>query len=125
MFIIQKLLLLFCIKNNSKNNFFITEKSNTFTKLQYNNVTPTNFLYKLNKKKTSGCDERFPINDTYYNDTLLYNIKEFTIKKNLLNILINDKISIHTKIKILEDNEIKAPDLLAGGLMNNFNYEDL
>ena len=42
--------------------------------------------------------------------------------KKLLDILENDKISINTKLNLLEDNTIKPINLTAGGLMDDFNF---
>jgi hypothetical protein len=69
----------------------------------------------------SGNDERFPINDTN-NDAQITNIYINHERKKLLDILQNDKISINTKLNLLEDNTIKPINLTAGGLMDDFNF---
>jgi hypothetical protein len=69
----------------------------------------------------TGNDERYPINETI-NETEIYNIYKNHEKKKLLDILENDKISINTKLNLLEDNTIKPINLTAGGLMDDFNF---
>lgn len=69
----------------------------------------------------SGNDERFPINVTN-NATQINYIYINHEKKKLLDILQNDKISINTKLNLLEDNTIKPINLTAGGLMDDFNF---
>ena len=66
----------------------------------------------------SGNDERYPINETN-NEAEIY-INHENIK--LLDILQNDKISINTKLDLLEDNTIKPINLTVGGLMDDFNF---
>jgi hypothetical protein len=72
----------------------------------------------------TGNDERYPINDTnneveVYN---IYNIYKNHEKKNLLDILQNDKVSINIKLNLVEDNTIKPINLTSGGLMYDFNF---
>ena len=69
----------------------------------------------------SGNDERYPINETN-NEAQMNNIYINHEKKKLLDILQNDKISINTKLDLLEDNTIKPINLTAGGLMDDFNF---
>ena len=69
----------------------------------------------------TGNDERYPINETK-NEAQLYNIYKNHENKKLLNILENDKISINTKLDLLENNTVKPINLTAGGLMNDFNF---
>lgn len=69
----------------------------------------------------SGNDERYPINETN-NEVEIYNIYKNYENKKLLDILENDKISINTKLNLLEDNIIKPINLTAGGLMDDFNF---
>ena len=75
----------------------------------------------LNAKKKSGNDERYRIerNETEIK-TQLFNLKQNFEKKQMLEFLQNDKISIHTKLDTLKDNSIKAYNLKAGGLINDF-----
>ena len=69
----------------------------------------------------SGNDERYPINETN-NEAEIYNIYKNHENKKLLDILQNDKISINTKLDLLEDNTIKPINLTVGGLMDDFNF---
>ena len=69
----------------------------------------------------TGNDERFPINETN-NEAEIYNIHRNNEKKKLLDILENDKISINTKLDLLQDNTIKPINLTVSGLMNDFNF---
>jgi hypothetical protein len=68
-----------------------------------------------------GNDERYPINETN-NEAEIYNIYKNHENKKLLDILENDKISINTKLDLLQDNTIKPINLTAGGLMDDFNF---
>ena len=52
----------------------------------------------------------------------MYNIYKNHENKKLLDILENDKISINTKLNLLEDNTIKPINLTASGLMDDFNF---
>jgi ethanolamine utilization protein EutP (predicted NTPase) len=69
----------------------------------------------------TGNDERYSINETN-NEVEIYNIYKNHENKKLLDILENDKISINTKLDLLEDNTIKPINLTAGGLMDDFNF---
>ena len=69
----------------------------------------------------TGNDERYPINETN-NDVEIYNIYKNHENKKLLDILKNDKISINTKLNLLEDSTIKPINLTAGSLMDDFNF---
>ena len=66
----------------------------------------------------SGNDEIYLINETN-NEAQIYINHE---NKKLLDILQNDKISINTKLDLLEDNTIKPINLTVGGLMDDFNF---
>ena len=101
------LLLCFVIyfkKYNNNNSYLLSSFSNT------NHIS----VY-------TGNDERFPINETI-NEIQLYNIYKLHENKKLLDIIENDKISINTKLNLLEDNTIKPINLTAGGLMDDFNF---
>ena len=69
----------------------------------------------------TGNDERYPINETN-NEVEIYNIYKNHEMKKLLDILENDKISINTKLDLLEDNAVKPINLTAGGLIDDFNF---
>ena len=73
------------------------------------------------RSESSGNDGRYPNNETN-NDSQLYNMYKNYERKKLLDILQNDKISINTKLYLLENNSIKPINLTAGGLMDDFNF---
>ena len=104
----MKFLLLFFIiyfkKNINNNSYLLSSFSNT------NHIS----VY-------TGNDERFPINETN-NEAQINNIYINHEKKKLLDVLQNDKISINTKLNLLQDNDIKPINLTAGGLMDDFNF---
>ena len=62
---------------------------------------------------------------------LLEKIGKYFIYKDFLKTLENDKVSIQEKLRIIEENNLLQPNdayiqsfnLLAGGLMNDFNFE--
>lgn len=85
-----------------------------------------------------GCDNRYPLNDNYtmtsFEDQILMTrIGKHFVYKDFLRMLENDKISILDKLRIIENNNLlnlhdDAPskyttNLLAGGLMDDFNWE--
>jgi hypothetical protein len=69
----------------------------------------------------TGNDERYPNNVTI-NEVEMYNIYKNHENKRLLDILENDKVSINTKLNLLQDNTIKPINLTASGLMDDFNF---
>jgi hypothetical protein len=91
----------------------------------------------------SGCDERYPIqqnniteniNQLIFSDeeiVLISKIRKYFIYKDFLRTLENNKISVKDKVRIIEDNNLLHLDdsskyttnLLAGGLMDDFNFE--
>ena len=72
---------------------------------------------------SSGLDERIMISNItnkYTNyDVEINKIKTNYKKKILLDKLLNAEISILEKLKLLEDNSIKPPNITAGGLKDN------
>ena len=72
---------------------------------------------------SSGLDERIMISNItnkYTNyDVEINKIKTNYKKKILLDKLLNAEISILEKLKLLEDNSIKPPNITAGGLKHN------
>jgi hypothetical protein len=112
-----------------------------FIILFFSLVTTPLLQYKFDRVEKniySGCDGRYP---TYENGTLtsyddqilLAKISRYFLYKDFLRTLENDKISIKDKLRIIEDNSLlnlddNAPskytiNLLAGGLMDDFNWE--
>ena len=95
-----------------------------YCQTNYNFLFHKNLNTYLNAKKTSGNDERY---SSEKNETeirmQLYNLQEIFEKKRLLDILQDDKVSINIKIELLKDNSIKASNLKAGGLFNEFDFD--
>ena len=104
--------------------------------------------YRFNKSLNfayDGCDERYPLNENNTNATrdivestlshkdqiLLTKIGKYFIYKDFLKTLEHGDISIHKKLRIIEENNllqkedsyIQSFNLLVGGLMNDFNFE--
>ena len=96
--------IVYCKKYINNNSYLLSTFSNT------------NY-----RSMNSGNDERFPINGTN-NEAQINNIYKNHENKKLLDILQNDKISINTKLDLLEDNTIKPINLTVGGLMDDFNF---
>jgi len=93
----------------------------------------------------NGYDERYPLSESnntaninvnelvFSNDDqiLLEKIGKYFIYKDFLKTLENDKVSIQEKLRIIEENNLLQPNdayiqsfnLLAGGIMNDFNFE--
>jgi hypothetical protein len=98
--------------------------------------------YKFDKMVNdvySGCDGRYPMNEnsitelTFSEDDqiLIAKIGKYFIYKDFLKTLENDKVSINNKLRVIENNNLLHLDdsskyvtnLLAGGLMDDFNFE--
>lgn len=104
-------------------------------------VTTSLLKYKFDKVERdiySGCDGRYIINEIDHEESLddqilITKIRKHFIYKEFLTTLENDKVSIHDKLRIIENNNLlqlddNAPskyttNLLAGGLMDDFNWE--
>lgn len=82
----------------------------------YNELTITKNKGEFNKNNTDGFDTRKTYNDTEFN------FHELLIKKQLLYKLLNNDLSIVDKLELLKDNEIRPPNLLAGGLFKDWNF---
>lgn len=85
-------------------------------------IIETNLKTYLKNQKFNGYDERFPLKNK--NITQIIEIQKFFEKKQLLDILTDNKISNNTKILLLKDINIKPFDIFAGGLMIDFDHED-
>jgi hypothetical protein len=96
--------LFYCQKNY---NILFSKKTNTY----------------LNAKVSSGNDERYSVekNETEIK-MQLHNLQKNFEKKRLLEILQDNNVSINTKIELLKDNSVKASNLKAGGLFNEFDF---
>jgi hypothetical protein len=77
----------------------------------------------LNVKVFSGNDERYSVekNETEIK-MQLHNLQKIFEKKRLLKIIQDNNVSINTKIELLKDNSVKASNLKAGGLFNEFDF---
>ena len=85
------------------------------------------------KQKCTGYDERYPknitndnTNNTNDDGNQTYEIYKLLLlydKKQLLDILENEKISINTKLELVKNNSIIAPNLSAGGLFRDWDYD--
>lgn len=95
--------------------------SNTFT-----NSDKSMLHKKIILHNNSGYDERFPkkINTTNYDVEQLIKIKQYFEKNTLLKILQDENVSIITKIAYLKDNCITPNNIVAGGLLKDFDFED-
>jgi hypothetical protein len=69
---------------------------------------------------SSGNDERYETHQI--KETYLNNLRQNFEKKRLLEILQDNNVSINTKIELLKDNSVKASNLKAGGLFNEFDF---
>jgi len=86
-------------------------------KIESNAFTP------VNKTSKNGIDERYPTNDSNCEDDfIIAKISELLRKKELLNILQDEKVSTFYKLELLKDNSIYSMNLNAGGLMDDFLY---
>jgi hypothetical protein len=82
-----------------------------------------NIYMSKNDKSIDGYDHRFPINPNKSEDEAkLYNISLSFKKKNILHLLTDEKVSMYTKNGILRENIIYLPNILAGGLMKEFDF---
>ena len=85
-----------------------------------------NLIKPTSINKSSGVDERYPLEED--NSSELLNINKYLEMKKLLDILTNNEIDEKTKMSILnkysllfEDNFV--PDITKGGLLEDFNFD--
>ena len=71
-------------------------------------------------QKTNGFDQRPNIPESPLQ--LLRIVKHFENKR-LISVLENPQIPIHVKTQMIEDRDIKPPNLFAGGLMRDFLFD--
>ena len=91
--------------------------SNTnFLSRLYNNSNELQIIKHKNKNNTDGFDMKKINNDTDIN------FHELLKKKQLLDNLLNYDLSILNKLELLKDDEIKPPNLLAGGLFKDWDF---
>ena len=117
-----------------------------FIKLFFSLLSSTILKYRYEKTLINlhnGYDERYPLSESnntaninelvFSNDDqiLLEKIGKYFIYKDFLKTLENNKVSIQEKLRIIEENNlmrasdsyVQTANLLAGGLMNDFNFE--
>lgn len=96
--------------------------------LKCSNTFTNSDKYMLQKKiivhNNSGYDERFPNITNDYNIEQVLKIKQYFEKKKLLKILQDENVSIITKIAYLKDNSITPNNIVSGGLLKDFDFED-
>lgn len=82
------------------------------------------FVFKIHKyQERLGNDERYPLIEEKF---LLPKIIENHEKKELLEYLQSNNVSIIYKIKKINDfygNEVKPSNILSGGLLDDWNFE--
>ena len=61
--------------------------------------------------------------DTEQKEVTLYKIQKYFEKKKLLDMLQDTNVSLSTKLLLLQDNSIKACNIIEGGLMKDFDFE--
>jgi len=71
-------------------------------------------------KKTNGFDHRPNIPES---PLQLYRITQYFEKKRLITMLENPQIPLHVKTRMIEDRDIKAPNIYSGGLMRDFLFD--
>jgi hypothetical protein len=93
-------------------------------------LTISEIKYFINKNIT-GYDERYSKNlttndnDNDNNNTYeIYKLLLLYDKKQLLDVLKNEKISINTKLELVKNNSIITPNLYAGGLFRDWDYDN-
>jgi hypothetical protein len=108
---------IYTLKTNSiTNTYFSSKFYNNSNELNKNSNELTKNKGNLNKNNTDGFDMRKTYNDTDFN------FHELLIKKQLLDYLLNGDLSIISKLELLNDNEIKPPNLLAGSLFKDWDF---
>ena len=96
------------------------------SKLFSSNAKNSNTLKtKGTNEKYDGFDHRI-LNEslkTEQKEVTLYKIQKYFEKKKLLDILQDTNVSLSTKLLLLQDNSIKANNIIEGGLMKDFDFE--
>ena len=112
------LVLLFLIYHKK----FMRNDSKIFS---YNSENSNTLKSKGISEKYNGYDHRF-LNETLkteQKEAILYKIQKHFEKKKLLDILQDVNVSLATKLLLLQDNSIKACNIIEGGLMKDFDFE--
>lgn len=101
---------------NDMNNMNITNNINDYEL----------FIQQKSDSSNSGLDMRYIENTTHLEDEYI-NINKHFHNMILLNTLSSNKIHNYTKIELINQNDILkdsvAPNILAGGLLDDFNFE--
>ena len=104
---------------NNMNNMNITNNINNINDYGL-------FIQQKSDSSNSGLDMRYIKNTTQLEDENI-NINKHFHNMNLLNILSSNKIHNYTKIELIKQNDIlkysMALNILAGGLLDDFNFE--
>ena len=119
MFFVFILLCVSICKDLNSQSYPITNY-NPFQIKTSNTFTSTSILNS--KNNISGFDYRFPIDNK--NLTEINKIKKMFEKKILLDILTDQNVPIITKMYLLKNNNINPSNILAGGLLKNFDFID-
>jgi len=114
---------------------FVTSNKINNNKINYNPLSTNHFIAKPNTLpiqqknifskgyysniKFSGNDERYPENEVVELSKVYENIQN----KKYLDFLQDNDISINNKLEMLRDDSIKPSNLLAGGLMKDFEFD--
>jgi hypothetical protein len=107
----------YSFKNKNLNTFLSNNFSNHFIKRN------RKLNDKLNNKSNDGYDHRFPLEtNKSEEENKLYNIFQIFKKKEILDLLTNENVSIYTKIGILRENVIYSSNIYEGGLMKDFDF---
>jgi hypothetical protein len=93
-----------------------------FLKLRANNSNI--FIEPIQKYLDyDGNDNRYKQNETLFEIEMI-KMRQIFEKKQLLDILQNNYISVDVKLNLIrDDNNVKVPNITASGLMNNFNFD--
>lgn len=112
------------ITHRSKNRLYSSLKNDSTNNLVNNEFMKDSTNYSDNLNFVRGFDLRYGLEKD--NDTLLREIKNNFIKKDILEKLKNSRISTFEKIKTIDDfdvfNDSIKVDFYKGGLMDDWNF---
>jgi hypothetical protein len=121
---------IYLVTDNYKPNFINSNtNNNTNNLLSYNNIKDKGYYY--DKRDNTYKENKFNGYDSRKNITekgSIENIRIYFYKKSILDKLNNDKLSINTKMKYIEDynkffnNNNISSNIFAGGLMKNWDF---
>lgn len=107
---------LFFLLSSRLNRYIYTIKINSILNTDFSSNKLIKNNGNFNQNNTDGFDTR----NTYNNTDI--NFYELFTKKQLLDDLLNNDLSIVDKLELLKDNEIRPPNLLAGGLFKDWEF---